>query len=207
MTAHAEQLPRIFQANIARLYQRVIQPCLDRLPVHDRLVTGEAPDLDTSLERAAMQVDNYTANEANKVFALMLAAVFERQLRAWAFHVLSGAPQPDIARMPIESLLVAVNGVWGIDLENDSGGPDIAEAFFVANVVRHGDGRSSQALQSRAGHLWDQQDDYVDLAPGPSPQSEMLRIRSADLVRYIRSMVRYWGLADRQPLAVTEGLV
>lgn len=207
MVNRAEQLPRIFQANIARLYQRVVQPCLERLPVHDRLVTGEAPDLDTFLDRAAAQVDNYTANEANKAFALMLAAIFERQLRVWAAHVLNGLTGIDSAHMPIESLLAAVNRAWGIDLASDSAGPAIAEAFLVANVVRHGDGRSSQTLQSRAGQLWHQQDDYVDLLPGPSPQSEMLRIRSSDLERFVRSMVRYWGLADRQPLAVTEGMI
>lgn len=206
MTHRAEQLPRIFQANIARLYQRVVQPCLERLPVHDPLVTGEALDLDTFLDRAAAQVDNYTANEANKVFALMLAAIFERQLRVWAAHVLNGATGIDTAHMPIESLLAAVNQAWGIDLASDRAGPIIAEAFLVANVVRHGDGRSLQVLQSRAGYLWQQQDDYVDLLPGPSPQSEMLRIRSSDLERFVRSMVRYWGLADRQPLAVTEGM-
>ena len=207
MTTHGEQLPRIFQANIARLYQRVIQPCLEQLPVHDRLTTGEAPTLDAFLDRAAAQVDNYTANEANKVFALMLTAVFERQLRTWAPHILETGQQKDIVRMTIEPLFAAVTEARAIDLVQRGLGQTLAEAFLIANVVRHGDGRSSVALRAQAAHLWDQQGDYIDLAPGPSPDSEMLRVRAADLLRYVRAMVRYWGLADRQPFAVTDGPV
>lgn len=33
MTQQSDQLPRIFQANVARLYQRVIEPTLERLPI------------------------------------------------------------------------------------------------------------------------------------------------------------------------------
>lgn len=46
-------LPRSLQANIARLYQRVILPALATMPVHSELITGTAETLDTFLDRAA----------------------------------------------------------------------------------------------------------------------------------------------------------
>lgn len=80
MQALEYQLPRVFQANILRLYDRVVRPGVESLPVHSKLAFGMAPTLDAVLDRAAAQVDNYTANEAAKAFALTIAAVFERQL-------------------------------------------------------------------------------------------------------------------------------
>lgn len=79
-----DQLPCIFQANLARLFDRVIQPAMAGLPVHSSLEGGEAATMDQFLDRAATQVDNYTANEAAKAFTLTLAATFERQLSIWA---------------------------------------------------------------------------------------------------------------------------
>ncbi|MBJ6889195.1 hypothetical protein JG637_19355, partial [Vibrio cholerae] len=61
-----DQLPRVFQANADRFYQRVILPTLDQLPVHGTLVVGEAKTIDEFLDRCAAQVDNHTANEAAK---------------------------------------------------------------------------------------------------------------------------------------------
>ena len=199
MTQHSDQLPRIFQANIARLYQRVVQPTLERLPMHEKLLTGVTTSMDEFLDGAAMQVDNHTANEANKVLVLVLAAIFERQLRLWASNILRVTDHPDIAGMHFEKLLAAVIEVAGIDLHQRDMGESLEEALLVANVVRHGDGQSSKALRDRKPALWVQNDDYVDLAPGPSPDSEMLRVRPDDLIRYMRAMIRFWGLADPLP--------
>ena len=89
-----EQLPRIFQANIARLFDRVVKPGMALLPVHSELVFGVAPTMHAFLDRAAAQVDNYTANEAAKAFALTLSAVFERQLSAWARAIVASGATP-----------------------------------------------------------------------------------------------------------------
>ena len=75
---NAEQLPRIFQADADRFYQRVILATLSQLPTHDTLVVGQAKSLDEFLSRCAAQVDKYTANEAAKAFALTLDGMFER---------------------------------------------------------------------------------------------------------------------------------
>ncbi|MGY4408484.1 hypothetical protein ACVWW4_000220 [Bradyrhizobium sp. LB7.1] len=69
----SDQLPRIFQANLARLFERVIQPAMEALPVHPSLECGEAATIEQFLDRAAAQVNDYTANEAAKAFSLTLA--------------------------------------------------------------------------------------------------------------------------------------
>lgn len=84
MSSTRDALPRVFQANLGRLFERVILPVLDSLPRHATLETGVAATLDQFLDRAAAQVDNYTGNEAAKAFTLTLAGVFERQLSIWA---------------------------------------------------------------------------------------------------------------------------
>ncbi|HEX7945628.1 MAG TPA: hypothetical protein VF495_13235, partial [Phenylobacterium sp.] len=76
-----DQLPGIFQANIDRLFQRLIRPGLAALPIHAELQSGVTDSMAVFLDRAAAQVDNYTANEAAKAFTLTLAGLFERQLR------------------------------------------------------------------------------------------------------------------------------
>ncbi len=57
---------------------------MEALPVCGRLEFGETDDLDLFLDRAAVQVDNHTANVAAKAFTLVLAALFERQLSVYA---------------------------------------------------------------------------------------------------------------------------
>lgn len=79
-----DYLPRIFQANGDRLFQRVILVGLNALPIHAELRFGEAPSMEEFLARAKAQTDNYTANEGAKAYTLALAGLFERQLRIWA---------------------------------------------------------------------------------------------------------------------------
>lgn len=75
------QSPRAFQANTDRLFQRVLYPGLAALPIHSVLSSGEPVTMDEFLDRAAAQVDNYTANETAKAFTLTLAKPIRRCLR------------------------------------------------------------------------------------------------------------------------------
>jgi len=202
MTGMGEQLPRIFQANLARLYERVIQPAIDSLVLHPVLERGEASSMDEFLDRAAAQVDNYTANEAAKSFVLTLAAVFERQLSIWtgSSGLIDGAKLRGF-----QEQLLACAQLASVDLAIDDLGAELIEMFTVANVVRHGEGPSCERLRSMAPALWsDTAGDYIDLLPGPRLPSESLRVRSNDLVRYIRATTRFWGRADPLPMAVTD---
>lgn len=205
MGALHEQLPRVFQANLARLYEQVIVPVLDSIPYHNALETGEALDLDQFLDRAKAQVDNYTGNEAAKAFVLMLAGVFERQLSIWARSI-HDAGLADMSMLRnYEPLLASCASAGGIDLTRDGLGEVLTEMLVVANVVRHGEGQSCERLRVLAPQLWDETaTDYLDLLPGTPIASEHLRIRKDDLIRYIRATTRFWGFADSLPMAVID---
>lgn len=205
MGPNKDQLPRVFQANLSRLLDRVILPVMEGLPHHAELVSGQATTLAQFLDRAAAQVDNYTASETAKAFTLALAGVFERQLSIWG-RAIHEAGLADIAGLRgFEALLGACAEHAGIDLAGGRLGADLRQMFIVANVVRHGEGQSCEKLGDLAPELWDiASPDYFDLLPGPAIASEHLRIRKRDLARYIRATTRFWGLADPLPLAVTN---
>jgi hypothetical protein len=198
---------RTIQANLARFYLRVITPVVQAAPVHGEITTGTAPDMETFLDRAKAQVDNYTANEANKVYALVLIALFERYLRLWAAQELSGTGIK-VEREDIAKLLTAVADKFGIDLGGQDMGKTLLEAHLIGNVVRHGEGGSMNRIRETAPHLIDRSKrQYVDLIAQNTPDSEWLRIWPSDLDRYFGAMIRFWGLVDRQPNAVTSMLV
>ena len=205
MSSNADQLPRVFQANLARLFDRVILPGLDALAVHPQLERGEAATLDAFLDRAAAQVDNYTANEAARAYVLTLAAVFERQMNVWVCACQTESRGDFSRTRGFEALLAGCADQARIDLERDQLGSDLSQMFLVANVVRHGDGRSCEKLRAVAPELWEAgAPDYLDLLPGEAVVSEHLRMRKRDLVRYIRAATRFWGLADPLPMAVVD---
>ena len=157
------------------------------------------------LDRASAQVDNYTTNEAAKAFALTLAAIFERQLSIWAPAVYRDKAIEMPKSRGFQDFLALCAKHAGIDLNQGELGADLSEMFMVGNVVRHGEGPSCEKLKTIAPQLWeDAVDDYHDLLAGPRIPSEHLRIRTLDLLRYIRATTRFWGLADPLPMAVTD---
>lgn len=205
MDSHQDQLPRIFQANLGRFFERVIFPVMESLPAHPILESGKASSLDQFLDRAAAQVDNYMVNEAAKAFTLTLAGLFERQLSRWARAIQDSGLADMSGLSGFEALLGGCAQQAGIDLSLHGLGEKLTQMFVVANVVRHGEGRSCERLLALAPDLWDEDaGDYHDLLPGTVVASEHVRIRQADLERYIRATTRFWGLADTLPLAVTN---
>jgi hypothetical protein len=200
-----DQLPRIFQANLARFFDRVVRPGLAALPVHGKEPQAEAASLAEALDRAAARVDNYTANEAAKAFALTLAALFERQLSIWARAIEAEDAAAKPKAISFEVLLGFCAAQAGIDLGEAGLGDCLVEMFVGANVVRHGEGPSCARLRAVAPALWDDDlSDYADLLAGPPLPSEHLRVREQDLIRYIRAATRFWGLADPLPMAVVD---
>ncbi|GGJ52852.1 hypothetical protein CDQ92_11355 [Sphingopyxis bauzanensis] len=202
MSSIQDQLPRIFQANLARLFDRVILPGMDALPIHTAFDQSNAATLNEALDRAAAVVDNYTANEASKAYTLMLAAVFERQLSIGARAV---HPARATKTGKYQDLLSICAAHAGIDLGQDGLEADLMQMFIVANVVRHGEGASCEKLRNLAPELWDDDaSDYRHLLAGSPIPSEHLRVGKTDLVRYIRATTRFWGLADPLPMAVID---
>jgi hypothetical protein len=200
------QLPRIFQANIVRLYDRVVRPGMALLPVHSELVFGVAPTLDAFLDRAAAQVDNYTANEAARAYALTLAAVFERQLSAWTRAIVAGGTVPPLGRNARYEEMLELGATYArLDLVSLGLDADLRELLLAGNVVRHGEGSSCDRLRSSAPALWDYApSEYVDIVSAAPPVSELMRIRDTDLARYARAAGRFWGHADPLPMAARE---
>ncbi len=100
--------PRTIQANLCRFYERIILPATGNAPIHDEIITGVAPDMGTFFDRAKAQINNYTANEANKAYALVLVTLFERYLRLWARAILAD-PAVDTQRGDLMLLLDKVS--------------------------------------------------------------------------------------------------
>ncbi|MFP1132872.1 hypothetical protein [Asticcacaulis sp. W401b] len=194
-------LPNIFQVNLQRFYERVIRPTMNGLQVHQVLETGDAASMEEFLARAAAQVDNYTANEAAKAYALIISGLFERQLRVWARQLLTDLPK---TKSYVELAGICANHV-GYDFVADDVRKNLDEARLVANLVRHGDGISSERLKEVAPDLWTSPGpDYIDLLSVPSPDSESIRIRREDLYRYLQASFAYWGHVNPVPHAVTR---
>jgi hypothetical protein len=135
----------------------------------------------------------------------VLIALFERQLRLWAGLILSGTPKLDTKKVVFLDLVKATAKHASINLDTCNLAATIEEAFEVGNVVRHGEGRALDKLRNLAPHLIDRSSqDYIDLLTPTSPDSEWVRIHPVDVKRYATAIVRFWGLADRLPGAVTD---
>ena len=87
-------------------------------------------------------------------------------------HLVDTPLWPDIPGMKFKPLYSAITQNVRIDLRQCDLGKDLEVALHVANVVRHGDGRSSNALRVRAAgdakqHAWMLRKDK-DLANQPN---------------------------------------
>jgi hypothetical protein len=71
-----DNLPRIFQANIHRFFERIVLPGLNALPIHPELRFGQTQSMDEFSKWAKALADNYTANEGAKAYTLGLAGLF-----------------------------------------------------------------------------------------------------------------------------------
>ena len=200
-----ENLPRIFQANIDRFLTRVIAPGLAALSIHGKLQLDETADMGEFLDRSAAQVDNYMANEAAKAFTLTLAGLFERQLRIWGRGLGVTLAKYKAGREPFRDYLALCAQVGGVDLEDVPIGFNLHEMFLVANVYRHGDGTSVEALRDHAPARWTYDARrYRDLLPVEGEQSEQLLLQPQDVVRYAGACVGFWGRADKLEMAVAD---
>lgn len=191
----AVQLPRIFQANADRFYRQVILPTLEQLCRDTALVTDKALSLDEFLDQCAKQIENHTANEECKAFSLTLDGIFERQLSQWV----TAYGEKCEGR---NNLLAASARIGSIDLGTLGLEHGLRELHLVANIVRHGEGRSCLELRAIAPSLWHIEPSVDTIPAGFTPASEEMVILKADLQRYASTIVRFWGYLDQLPMAV-----
>ncbi|WP_152013620.1 MULTISPECIES: hypothetical protein [unclassified Bosea (in: a-proteobacteria)] len=191
------QFPRIFQANIDRFYHRVVRATLDRLPQHAEVIFRNTETHKELLDQLTLHIDNHTAQEARRSFALLLCGLFERQLRSWARIILPDENRRAVAKWPFVDLLHRTAHSAEIDLQIDDVGDTIEELFLLANAVRHGDGTSCTALYARSPRFWDHLDDHSIAITGDIEMlSEAIRVKEKDIRRYTRVLAQFWGLAD-----------
>lgn len=205
MIVPVDHLPRIFQANLHRFYTRVVTTAIDSLEPAERWELGTPESLDAGLDRARAQVNAHTRNEAAKAFVLVLSALFERQLRHWASFMFSSPRKPPVQTQGLEALLADCIAHAGIDGVKDGVAEMLIMGHNVANVVRHGDGKTSAMLRASAPQFWQSDPQhYVDINAGPSPDSSLIVIPADHLLLYTRAGLRFWGRADRLSGAIEE---
>ncbi len=191
-------LPRGFQADIDRFYRRVVVPALVELKSdHD----GKARSFNSwkaFLDSAQKLTTRMLAFEARRCFALSLNGLFERQLRVWARADAERSKWPLLAKMEFEKLLYDTAAKRGIDLLNRELGQMLVELHLLANVVRHGDGTSVSKLRLVAPHFWEELKDDADDFEDMFLLSENIQPSDDVIKGYVRALVRFWGLADRE---------
>ena len=187
-------LPRTYQADLDRLYRRVIRPALDELPIGSTEGRGVVTEMEEFLDNAQRQTSALLAQEARRGFALTLAAVFERQIVAWIADRAVDLPSKEKRASFAEQVSAAAN-FGGVDLNYQSLGAVIVELHTLANVVRHGEGRSLVELRSNAPHVW---------KDSGSQEPQALAITDLHFRRYMMALGRFWGMADKEPMAIVD---
>jgi len=164
----AANLPRIFQANVDRLFKRTILRELNALPIHAELSFVETPSIDEFLLRVQAQTDNYVANEGAKAYTLALAGLFKRQLRIRARSRRASPLRDTVWNKRVRALVVDCAREADINLADKCLGQVLIEMFLVANVFRHGDGPSVAELRSHSPKLWERAIALCGPAPSKS---------------------------------------
>ena len=200
-----DNLPRIFQANVDRLFQRVILTWAERTTYPRQAALRRSP-VDGGVPGKGQGTRLTTAREPKpKAYALILAGLFERQLRIWARSRRTGLTHDKVRSERFRVLVVDCAREAEVDLVDKRLGHVLIEMFPVANVFRHGDGPSLTDLRSHSPELWDyERSRYVDLLPPNPDDSEKLLLQPPDVVRYAAACARFWGRADKLVGAVAD---
>ncbi len=181
------------QADIHRLYVKVIQPALaEFVPTAD--IVGETTDIDQFLEHARINTHNLLCHELRRTLALVLGALFERQLRFWLSEKMPAKKENvENARWP--QLVELVNSVDG-SITTNPVMTDLENLHLVANAVRHGNGPSAKSLLQKKPDFWSQ------TGKKPHVRSDLIgnmRIDDAQLEKYAKAVMRFWHLAGASP--------
>jgi hypothetical protein len=174
----------VAQGDIERFYRRVIEPALAEFVVGEDVAGLETDDMDEFLEACRRNTNNTLAYEMRRTFALILSALFERQLRFW---LLCKRPA-DHAEIESFGSLFRLIDYAKREYQWIGAKPFIADILIlgsVANAVRHGNGHSATALSKRQPKFWNQ-------SPPPSDLVSSMRIGDADLKRFAYALMAFW---------------
>jgi len=198
IAANSDSAALTAQADIYRFYVTVIRPALAEFAFTADVVGEETTDLDVFFERARVNTHNALCYEMRRTFALIIAALFERQLRTWLSGKLPTATTKIDKIREWKDLFKRVDQVDGAILTDDLRA-DLDELRSVANAVRHGSEKSVDEVLKAAPHFWDQ----ARARPDSRWQSDLvgnMRIPDARLERYTRAVLEFWHLAGASSL-------
>lgn len=197
ITENSDTVALTAQADIHRLYVKVIQPALAEFaPTVDVDIVGETTDIDQFLEHARINTRNLLCHELRRTFALVLGALFERQLRFWLSEKMP-TKKETVEKKSWLQLVSLVNCVDG-SITTNPVMTDLENLHLVANAVRHGKGRSAETLLQKKPDFWSQ--------TGKEPHVKRdligkMRINDAQLELYARAVMRFWHLAGASPFS------
>jgi hypothetical protein len=176
------------QADIHRLYVRVIQPALAEFaPSGD--VVGETTDIDEYLEGARINTHNSLCHELRRTFALVLGALFERQLRSWLAEKLP-TEKKRVEKANWSGLIELLDHMDS-SIRVNVVMTDLESLWSVSNAVRHGNGPSADNLLQKAPQYWDQTRMRPDMKRDLVGN---MRIDDAQLERYAKAVMKFWHL-------------
>jgi hypothetical protein len=199
-------LPRQFQADCDRFYKRVVMATLTELTISSDVRGGEFLSLNEFLDNCEKQTSNLLAYEARRSFALILAALFERQLRTWARLHFAEGEKEKANTSNFGPLVLKIADQQTLDLSAASVHDTITELHLLANAVRHGHGPAVIQLRKSYPHFWSHLTEAaLSECETRHLLSEFIQISDRDFVRYIRALTRFWGLADREAGAIIDG--
>lgn len=180
------------QADIHRFFVKVIQPALAEFVPTDDIVGVETTDMEVFFENARVNTHNALCHEMRRSFALIIGALFERQLRSW----LSGKMPTETKKVEDAKFpdLVKLVDVVDRSIGTESRITDLEALWSVANAVRHGNGPTAAKLLNKTPQLWNQ----ARMKPDLRWQSDLvgnMRISDAQLEGYVRAVIDFWHSA------------
>lgn len=186
----------VAQADMHRLYIKVIQPALVEFAPGNDLVGLQTNDLETFLEAARQNTHNALCYEMRRAFALTIGALFERQLRCWLSEKMPSAAS-EIEKGTWPRLVLWTKTALGTASIPEL--VDLETLWSVSNAVRHGNGRAASELLKSAPMLWN----WTVSEPALKWKSDLvgnMRISDRELKNFVIAVLRFWHRAGASPV-------
>ena len=162
--------------------------------VHDSFDPG---DFAEAAQEYGLEVYENLHFARQQLLGLAAAGIYhlwERLLKQFLCKELTGWIIND---RPSRQTIVAANfadlekllSEFGFDLKQQPYYRDLTQLRLVANVVKHGDGKSCDELQAEVLHLFEGYTYNLDI----SSQADKLDLKAADFARYAQAVTDFWS--------------
>ena len=115
----------------------------------------------------------------------LLKQFFCKELRGWTIE---GRDIHQIMAPANFSSLEQFLSQFGFQLPRQRYYADLCELRLVANVVKHGDGKSCEELQTSTPHLFEGYNYHFDIFS----KADSLELKPADFTRYAKAVTDFW---------------